>query len=338
MATTADRFDRYRDAVPAARAAQHLNQIDDSPGKPACLTPLSEDAATLNRQLGIPPGPNAIIPENLRNDKTGYRAAFYRDDATGRTIMVQRDTQPTSLADWKTNIDNGMGRDTDQYRSARLLADKLQRNNVAFDIGGYSKGGGLAQEAGLVSRGSQVYVFNSAGLHPNSLTRTGQAGFGSLAARTESFSAEGDFLTFMNNGTSQAQQVANATYLRDRLRGGNWGPDPIAIDHRNPAHPDGGADPAFAGARRQFLGEMDQLLARRIANPGGPPLFPPVRAGSHETIPNSMSTTGRMLNARNGEPNLGKLAQHKLSNVVGPMESNIETDRTTLKNFINRCG
>ena len=46
----------------------------------------------------------------------------------------------------------------------------------------------------------------------------------------------------------------------------------------------------------------------------------------------------RLLGARNGEPNLGKLAQHQLSNVVGPMNNSVEADRTALRNFINRCG
>jgi hypothetical protein len=334
----ADRFGRYRDALPAARASQHLNELDSGPSRQPCLTPLSTDADTLNRQLGIPPGPGAIKPADLRNDETGYRAAMYRDETTGRNILIQRDTQPTSLEDWRTNIDNGQGKDTEQYRSARVLAGKLQSNNVAFDIGGYSKGGGLAQEAGLVSRGSQVYVFNSSGLHPASLARTGQSDFGSLVARTQSFSAEGDFLTYMNNGTSHAEQVANATYLRDRLRGGNWGPDPLEIDHRNPAFPDGSKDPAFPQARQTFLNQMDQLLARRIAKPGGAPLFPPVRAATHETIPNSMSTIGKAAGARSNEPNLGKLWQHKVTNVVGPMEKSVEADRTTLNNFVNRCG
>jgi hypothetical protein len=64
---------------------------------------------------------------------------------------------------------------------------------------------------------SNVYVFNSAGLNNASLARTGQANFNSLASRTSSFSAQDDFLTYMNNITDQAGQLTNARFLRDQL-------------------------------------------------------------------------------------------------------------------------
>ncbi len=168
MGPTLRRFNRYRQALPYARAAADLNELGDKPGeqKPSaqpCLTRLSDDSATLSRQLGLPEG--AIGTNDLRNDKTGYRAALYRDEHTGRLIMVARDTQPNSLVDWQTNTRNGEGQDTDQYKAARNLAGRLTAQGVPFDLAGYSKGGGLAQEAGLVNEHAKVFVFNSAGLH-----------------------------------------------------------------------------------------------------------------------------------------------------------------------------
>src|SRR6185503_14623527 len=54
------RFDRYREALPSARAAADLNELGDKPGdvpspKP-CLTRLPVDAGQLNAALGVPPG------------------------------------------------------------------------------------------------------------------------------------------------------------------------------------------------------------------------------------------------------------------------------------------
>jgi hypothetical protein len=194
---TLHRFNRYRDALPYARATQDLNELGDDQDNEAkrgerekkCLTLLSGSAANLNASLGLPEG--TIRDEHLRDDTTGFRAAVYRSEMDGRYILVARDTQPPSLVDWKTNTDNGAGRDTAQYQSMRELAGLLNKKGVDFDIAGYSKGGGLAQEAGLVSPESEVRVFNSAGLSQESLSagRTGASSFDSLMARTRSFRA-----------------------------------------------------------------------------------------------------------------------------------------------------
>lgn len=58
----------------------------------------------------------------------------------------------------ENNIENGEGKDADQYKAARNLAAKLNAAGKQFNIAGYSKGGGLVQEAGLVSPHSKVYV------------------------------------------------------------------------------------------------------------------------------------------------------------------------------------
>lgn len=354
----AARMDRYEEALPYARAARDMNERGDQrrpgdPDKPLnqnCITRLPSDAAGLNRALGIDPrSRNAITERDLRDDSIGHRAALYRDDTNGQVILVARDTQPNTLVDWKTNIDNGQGRDTDQYQAMRNLSGRLVENDVNFNVAGYSKGGGLAQEAGLMSPNSQVFVFNSAGLHEASLARTGTRDFGSLTSRTHAFSAEGDFLTYMNNTTNPSQQVTNARFLRNQVAGtagspfrGGYAPSagiigPMQLDHLSPA--DLAKDsPAFRQARGALLADLDDMIARRAVG------FPPVRAASKDTIPNSMSAAGRLLGAGNGNPNLGKLAQHQMSNVVGTaghpgaMENQIAADRAFLNRFQNTCG
>lgn len=214
------RFNRYREAIPYANACLDVNKLGDEPKPPKteeprqpkakCLTRLPVNAVALCRELGLPAG--SIKDEHLRDDSTGFRALMYRDESTGKLILVGRDTQPTSLVDWQTNTRNGDGRDTDQYASMRKLAKRLSKNGVQFDMAGYSKGGGLAQEAGLINRSSQVFVFNSAGLPLESLNRTGNTGFGDLTSRTVAFSVEQDFLTYMNETTAPEQQIANVQF------------------------------------------------------------------------------------------------------------------------------
>ncbi len=358
MTDVANRFDRYGAALPSARAANDLNQLQDkdafSGSAPDCLERLPLNADALNRELGIPAdSPNAITDQDLRNDKIGHRSAIFRSKADGRLIMVSRDTQPDTLVDWKTNIDNGRGMATDQYAATRRLATKMNASGQTFDIGGYSKGGGLAQEAGLLSPNSNVYVFNSAGLHENSLGRTGQAGFDDLARRTSSFSAEEDFLTFMNTTTDPAREVRNAEYLRGQLAGDNW-PAPMEILYENPEHKelagkrswfDGDlrkqkklAQEAFEAKRQEFFESVDEMINSARATEGYDRLFPPVRSGTHDTIPNSMTWTSRRLGAEGPEASLGKLNQHKMDKVLPAMETQHDADRATLQKFLDDCG
>lgn len=342
---TAGQFQRYLNALPGARAAQDLNSLGDQTDAPVSQPGpkrLPLNANDLNKALGIDPSsPNAITDRDLRNDRTGYRAALYQSEGDGKIIMVSRNTEPHSLVDWKTNIENGEGKDTDQYKAARNLATKLNAAGKQFDIAGYSKGGGLAQEAGLVSPDSKVYVFDSAGLNSASLARTGKANFVGLASRTSAFSSQGDFFTFMNNTTDPAGQLANARFLRDQLAGpSGWSlaaaVKPIQIQYESPANRNP-KDPGYLADRQDLLKDVDAMIASKEANPGGAPLFPPVRAGSFDTIPNSTTWTNRLLGANDSGPALGKLAQHQISHVVGPMERQIEVDRAAVKDFLSSC-
>lgn len=375
MGQTIRRYNRYRDAMPAARAANDVNQVGDKPGSQSkgapCLTRLPDDAAGLNKALGLKPG--TIKDGDLRNDTTGFRAAMYCDESTEppKYFLVARDTQPHSLVDWKTNIDNGAGKDSDQYYEMRQLATTLKQSGTPFDLAGYSKGGGLAQEAGLVAPDSKIYVFNSAGLSDASMARTGARSFSSLSSRTNSFSSEGDFLTYMNNTSDPNQQVANATYLRDQLQASGGMTKPIGIDYRNPetlaaqnavdqaraqanAYYQAGlmppqsvveeaskiVDPSFENTKAHFVQSLNQMLgdAEQQRATGQPfRLFPPVRSDNQETVPGSMNWKADWLGANKPEANLGRLYQHQLSQVVGPMEKTMDSDSTAMCEFLKQC-
>lgn len=342
LAPVVARFDRYREALPSARAAADLNELGDKagdePSKKPCLTRLPVRAEELNHALGMPSG--TLDDRHLRNDDTGFRAALYRDEGTGRMILVPRDTQPDSLVDWQANTRNGVGLDTPQYEAMRNLTKRLQANDQVFDIAGYSKGGGIAQEGGLASTLSQVRVFNSAGLANSSLARTGQPGFDNLISRTKAFSSEGDFLTFMNNTTDPGQNIINSRFLRQELAGQGAGLNPINIKVRNPAMR-GVNDPLFERDKQAYIDELDRHIdsMQTAYDTGGVvEAFPPVRAASMETIDDSMTLAGKMLGARGDQPSLGKLAQHKMGVVLDSMETNVANDRKSIVAFLAKCG
>lgn len=336
------RFDRYREALPSARAAADLNELGDrsgdAPSTQPCLTRLPVNAEGLTAALGMKPG--TLVDRDLRDDQSGFRAAVYRDEGTGKLILVPRDTQPDSLVDWQANTRNGVGLDTPQYQAMRGLTHTLAANDQVFDIAGYSKGGGLAQEGGLVSALSQVRVFNSAGLSEASLARTGQSDFGSLASRTRLFSSDGDFLTFMNSTTDPGQNILNARFLRTELAGEGSLVAPIDIKTVNPAMR-GLADPTLAARKAAYLRELDaHIETMQAAYDSGArvPGFPPVRAASRETIGDSATLVGNLLKAGGDQPNLGKLNQHKMQVVLGAMERDANDDRQRLQGFLRRCG
>ncbi len=342
LAPVLKRFDRYREALPSARAAADLNELGDQPGdtpsdKP-CLTRLPVGADGLNATLGMKPG--TLKDSDLRNDDTGFRAAMYRDESTGKTILVARDTQPDSLVDWQANTRNGVGLDTPQYLAMRDLTKKLAANQQVFDIAGYSKGGGLAQEGGLVDPLAQVRLFNSAGLPDAALARTGQSSFDSLVSRTKAFSADGEFLTFMNTTTDPGQNILNSHFLRRELAGQGPGINPIDIKVRNPAMR-GRDDAQFAGDKQRYMSELDQqvdAMQSAFDTGGDVATFPTVRAASKETIVDSMTFAGDAFGARSDQPTLGKLAQHKMSVVLDAMESDVVRDRQALTDFMSTCG
>ena len=338
------RFNRYNAALPYARAASDMNNLGDDPKPPnthepkqpkgPCLTRLPVNSPALCQSLGLPPG--TLKDTDLRNDTTGFRAAMYRDESNGTLILVARDTQPKSLVDWQTNTRNGDGKFTDQYAAIRKLSLRLSNNDVGFDVAGYSKGGGMAQEAALFNSQAKAFVFNSAGIPDVSVGRSGNLDLSSLDDRTTAFSAEDDFLTYMNNTKDPGMQIENVNFLKRELEGENrWFISPMKIDHRNPELSSAKYDSTFKTELENYMTELDGKIKSMEADKAAGRAvnaFPPVRAGLQETIP------GSTLNSGSAGPNLGKLARHQMKNVLDPMEKAVTDDKTMLTDFLTRCG
>ena len=226
--------------------------------------------------------------------------------------------------------ENGDGRETDQYTAASSLATKLKMNGLDYDIAGYSKGGGMAQLMGLQNDKAHVVVFNSAGL-PENFANADQ--LAALSARTKSYSAEGDLLTYMNDTRDPAKLVKNAEFLKQELMGEGAGVNPMEVSYRNPKNPAGDDDSAFADARKDLAALMDRQI-EAVKKDGKPP--PPVRAAHKEVVRDSAYWYA--MGSTDDKPSLGKQIQHLMSHVLDPMKNNVDRDRQALNRFLERCG
>ena len=220
--------------------------------------------------------------------------------------------------------------------TVRRLSIRLSNENVGFDVAGYSKGGGLAQEAALFNPYAKAFVFNSAGIPGFSVGRSGNLDIHSLNGRTTAFSAENDFLTYMNNTKDSGMQIDNVKFLKRELEGENrLLISPMKIDHRNPELSSANNDSTFRTELKNYMTELDDKIKSMEADKTSGravSAFPPVRAGQQETIP------GSSLNSGSEGPNLGKLAQHQMQNVLDPMEKTAEEDKKSLTDFLACCG
>lgn len=309
----ANRFEQYNNAMPKAKAAKDVYD----PGKEPCLRRITDPEEL--KKMGL-------TPEDLRDDNSGFHAEVYQSEWDGSTILAYQGTDPSSLNDWKTNIDNGSGLATDQYASAASVAGKMNASGTNFDIAGHSLGGGLAQEGGLAAPGHNVTIFNSAGLSDASLARNGATSFDDLDSRTTAFRGENEFLTDISENEDPEAQVRNAEDLKKEITGeGGW-INPMEIKGYNAAESEG---EEFAGHKAAFLKQVDELIAKAKADVAAgkdPNLFPRAR-GQHVDVPGLSGTSG-WLNAR-----LSRLNQHTMDSMIEQMEEQKSADEKALKKF-----
>jgi len=107
----------------------------------------------------------------------GLDAGLYREYITGKYILAFAGTTfPDDANKWEDTIANvrqAWGESVDQYEHAIEIGDVFREkdnlNGGKSYITGHSLGGGLASAAAIAS-GFTTYTFNSAGLHPNTIT------------------------------------------------------------------------------------------------------------------------------------------------------------------------
>ena len=163
-----------------------------------------------NKVVSIPD----LAPKMLRNGKSGFDAAIYRNDQ-GQYVVAFRGTDQwfgPEGADIKANGGQALGLTTEQYKQAITLAqsavEAFGKGNVIFT--GHSLGGGLASAA-MLATGAPGVTFNAAGLSDNTL-RSLNPGKTPNAIREElagsgqirRYNVEGDLLTGLQQGAMLA--------------------------------------------------------------------------------------------------------------------------------------
>ncbi|MCD0247450.1 XVIPCD domain-containing protein [Xanthomonas melonis] len=136
-------------------------------GVPETFAPLANGWSRMDdnalRQAGIDPA-------LLHDGKSGFDAAFYRNDQ-GQVVLGFCGTDEGK--DWKHNIGQGLGFDDAQYASAIQLGSQARQ---AFGdqvvISGHSLGGGLAAASAMVNDIPAV-TYNAAGVNDRTLERQG---------------------------------------------------------------------------------------------------------------------------------------------------------------------
>ncbi|EYF08096.1 type VI secretion system tip protein TssI/VgrG [Chondromyces apiculatus] len=174
----ADRLERNNHSVEMARLSQDVYKDSGAPEGWRRVPPEE-----------MPPG----LRDQVWEDKdSGFYAALYESE-DGKKVIAFRGTNEAK--DWKTNIPQGIGLETDQYNEAHHLGQAM-RNTYGpngFEITGHSLGGGLASQA-VVTSGARGTTFNSAGLHPRTARRLG-ADFSQGADLIDTYGVAGEVLT-----------------------------------------------------------------------------------------------------------------------------------------------
>ncbi|HYO52376.1 type VI secretion system tip protein TssI/VgrG, partial [Archangium sp.] len=151
-----------------------------------------------------------LSDQELKNltqpEGSSYRAAIYQDQK-GKTFLVFRGTEnKEGLKDWKENLRQGAGMESEHYEKAKQLAKYLNRavGPGNLEIVGHSKGGGMAAAAGIMT-GAKTTTFNPAGVHPNSVSGRDVL---SASANVNAYVVEGEVLNWVQDNRAVVHGAA----------------------------------------------------------------------------------------------------------------------------------
>ena len=189
LEAAADRLERNNHSVEMARLSQDVYKDSGAPEGWRRIPPEE-----------MPPG----LRDQVWEDKdSGFYAAMYENEE-GKKVIAFRGTNEAK--DWKTNIPQGIGMETDQYNHANKLGMAMRNayGPEGYEITGHSLGGGLASMAS-VSSGTKATTFNAAGLHPKTAQRVG-ADYNKGKDLIDTYGVSGEVLTSVQTvpGAKQA--------------------------------------------------------------------------------------------------------------------------------------
>ena len=170
----AERLELNNTGVEKARLADYVYEPRD-PSKP---TPPIPDGWT-----DISDDPKALAKYNLKSEdleiegQPGFRSRVYAPDENvfGKDVsasVVFRGTRMKETVDWKNNFQQGVGMNSEYYKQAVAIGNKVERSSAPVDIVGHSLGGGLASAASRAS-GKPGWTYNSAGLKSSTVEKYG---------------------------------------------------------------------------------------------------------------------------------------------------------------------
>jgi type VI secretion system secreted protein VgrG len=150
---------------------------------------------------------------------SSYRAAIYQDES-GKTYLTFRGTEnKEGFKDWKENLLQGSGMQSEHFEKAKRLADTLDLavGPGNLEIIGHSKGGGMAAAAGIVT-GAKTTTFNPAGVHPKTVSG---ASMTNASAIIDTYVVEGEVLNWVqdNRAVIQGGAVLAGTKLAGPVGG-----------------------------------------------------------------------------------------------------------------------
>jgi hypothetical protein len=192
-----DRLARNNVAVERARLSEHVYSSDKVPPVP---TPEGWHQLSL-KELAR----KGITPAMLSDPKSGFKAALYQSAFERPPKLVVAYAGTENGPDWTTNLQQGIGLETEQYNRAMKLGQQVVGNSLkgTVDITGHSLGGGLASAATVVT-GAKGYSFNAAGLHPNTVARApysiSAAGMAEKGQLIDAYHSTADPLTNLQSG------------------------------------------------------------------------------------------------------------------------------------------
>lgn len=160
---------------------------------------------------------HGIAPERLDDRRSGLNAAIYSD--SDRHALAFAGTEVTSVQDWSTNLRQGAGLSTGQYREAVTLArDAREAFGDSLILTGHSLGGGLASAAAAATQTTAV-VFNPAGVHDRTYKREGvtpsEAKASANAGQVRNYVVAGEILDTVQTWLPIPKAVGQTVVLPD---------------------------------------------------------------------------------------------------------------------------
>ncbi|WP_337036671.1 PAAR-like domain-containing protein [Pantoea agglomerans] len=144
-----------------------------------------------------------LTPKSLRIAKEpGFRARVYEPDEAvfGKDMsasVVFRGTRMTETVDWKNNLQQGIGVDSNYYKQAVSIGTSVRRSSAPIDMTGHSLGGGMASSASRAS-GKTGWTFNSAGLKSSTVKKySGEAPVSEAVENISAYRVKGEVLTMI---------------------------------------------------------------------------------------------------------------------------------------------